>query len=369
MLKWLQRRKHAHLLSLLATFRLKGRYYLLFPYANFNLREFWKNTPLPDFSETTVSWILHQCKAIASALHMVHEYRSTHEANLSVSNSDSSGLIEGDPWLEDNDRRYGRHGDIKAENILWFAGEEMGETGTLVIADFGLTTVHKKTSRSEVNARYVTGSPSYEPPELMLHSKISRAYDIWSLGCLYLEFITWLVCGWDQLQHFPMAREMETSPAMSDDTFFTILESGNKAIVRQSVRDWMDDLHEMPRCSVFVHEILNLISEQMLVVNPGDRIKVGQLNTELSHMMKKTERHCLYLLGPRPYSPRAQQPRPWSIAAFQQKGLFKSPSTTEGSHLPTWSTDVSQNLVMDHSLPPGHASGYFPALYTATLNY
>jgi serine/threonine protein kinase len=343
MLKLLKKRKHAHVINLLATFRLKGRYYLLFPYADYNLRQYWQHTPLPDFSETTVSWILQQCKAIASALYMVHEYQDTREFSQTYATMHSSPSNTSEPQGEDEGRRYGRHGDIKAENILLFTEGVMDEHGLLVLADFGMTAFHKKASRSKVKAELVTGSPSYESPELMLHSSISRAYDIWSLGCFYLEFITWMVCGWEQLKRFPDARGRTgiTTPEMNDDTFFTILEGEHRAIVRQGVQDWIKDLHTMPRCSAFIHEILKLISEQMLVVNPVDRISIGRLNATLGQMLESSRREPLYLIAPHPYSPRDQQPEPLSLAALKLTGDFRPPLPTEGTPLPRRSSFVS----------------------------
>ncbi|PMD25864.1 kinase-like protein, partial [Hyaloscypha hepaticicola] len=253
MLKMLKKRPHPHVVTLLATFRFNHQYYLLFPYADYNLRQYWKNTPIPDFSQPTVRWILDQFKAITSALHTVHLYQETH----------------GTYRAEDDERVFGRHGDIKAENILLFTEDVDNEHGSLVIADFGLTAFHKKASRSRQKAEYITGSPSYEGPELMLHSNISRAYDIWGLGCLYLEFISWLVCGWEQLERFPEARVRiaTNTPQLNDDMFFTILDGEKRAVVRHGVENWIKDLHEMPRCSQFIHEMLDLISKQMLLVD------------------------------------------------------------------------------------------------------
>lgn len=346
MLKILGRREHTHLVSLLATFRLKGRYYLLFPYANCNLREYWERTPLPDFSESTVSWTLSQCKAMASALHNIHEYKATHAFSL----SDASSSDANDSSSEDEAPRYGRHGDIKAENILWFLEEATDERGHLVIADFGLTAFHKKTTRSEVNAGHITGTPSYEGPEFVLHSKISRAIDIWSLGCLYLEFVTWLVGGWEHLKRFPDARIKQCEPEMIDDTFFTIVNGEHRAVVRQSVKDWMEDLHEMPRCSAFVHELLNFISEQLLVVIPQDRAKIAVLNAELGRMIRKGESDPLYLTAPVP-TPRRPQIglKPLSPAPVVWSGLTRAPNPNEGEPLPGRSSTASATEV---SLPP-----------------
>jgi serine/threonine protein kinase len=350
MLKLLGRREHTHLVSLLATFRLKGRYYLLFPYANCNLREYWKRTPLPDFSEATVSWTLSQCKAMASALHNVHEYKPTHTSFHGLPPSDSSSSEAYASSCEDEERRYGRHGDIKAENILWFLEDAMDERGHLVIADFGLTAFHKKATRSEVNAGHITGTPSYEAPELPLHSKISRAFDIWSLGCLYLEFVTWLVGGWEHLKRFPDAREKHCEPEMTDDTFFTIIGGEHRAEVRQSVKDWINDLHEMPRCSAFVHDLLNLISESLLVVDPQARIRTAHLNAELNRMIQKREKCAYYLTAPRPTPPRLQgEAHPLSLAAVVRNGPAHAPKPSEGEPLPkrsstAFSTEASYPL-------------------------
>lgn len=329
MFKRLKKRQHAHIVNLLATFRLKGRYYLLFPYADFNLRRYWQHTPIPAFSMATVSWFLHQCKVIVSALQEVHIYQSTQRLGTSGS--------------KDEGYRYDRHGDIKAESILFFAEGVADDHGHLVLADFGMTAFHKKTSRSKVKLELVTGSPSYKPPEFMLHSSISRAYDIWCLGCLYLEFISWLLCGWEQLSRFLDAHGeiRATTLELNGDTFFTISQGGRTAIVRQGVQDWIKDLHEMPRCSAFLHEMLSLISEQMLVVNPGDRIQISQLNTQLARMIQKSTTDPLYLIASIPSSPRGQNLTPLSLVALRKNGAFKPPLPTEGMPLPKRSSLVS----------------------------
>jgi serine/threonine protein kinase len=146
---------------------------------------------MPDFSEATVLWSLRQCKAIASGLHMIHEYRSTRNS-IKASN--------GNPGMEEDDHLYGRHGDIKAANILWSVEEVLDDSqcsneGVLLMADFELMDSHNRLTKSQVRLDGITRSPTYEPPETVLHAKTSRACDIWSLGCVYLEFITWLVGG------------------------------------------------------------------------------------------------------------------------------------------------------------------------------
>ncbi|KAH7386568.1 hypothetical protein BKA64DRAFT_681188 [Cadophora sp. MPI-SDFR-AT-0126] len=327
MLKEFRSHSHAHLVKLLATFRWKDKYYFIFPYAESNLREYWRATPISAFSYGNVFWTLKQCRAIASALHVVHTQRYTHAPCV-----DSTHEEKG---------RYGRHGDLKAENILWFP-EQGVEFGRLVIADFGMTDFHKRSTRSDIPAGNITGSPSYEPPELRLHSTISRAYDIWTLGCLYLEFITWLVCGSYILEKFPVARREKdpTEGNIVDDTFCTIVGEGSPgrstkaATLRSGVSAWIQDLHEMPRCSAFVHDFLDLIANEMLLVEPKARIRIEHLNNEIQQMIIKAE-DPRYLIQGAPRIPR-DQPRPHqaSLAAMRLDG-YQFLGTSDGTPLPS----------------------------------
>ncbi|KAK0111741.1 hypothetical protein ONS95_002079 [Cadophora gregata] len=338
MLRAFKKYPHQHLVDLLATYKWKGMFHLIFPFAELNLREYWKTTPLPEFSEKTVFWILRQCRAITSGLHVVHEYRYTYAQETE----------------SEEGRKFGRHGDIKAENMLWFP-EEGDEHGILVIADFGLTDFHNRATRSGP-AKSITGSPSYEPPELVLFSQISRAYDIWSLGCMFLEFATWLVGGQDALDEFARHRLLRGPENFKDDTFFTIVgddSPGNPrmAIVRESVRAWIHGLHEMPRCSSFVNDLLNLISEQMLVIEPKNRIRIRMLNRELASMLSKATEDPGYLTVPRPSKPMAVQ-NPSLLA-------LPPPSTSVGTPLPRSSavletrssTDIPSSRLSNISRP------------------
>ena len=299
-LKRFRMHPHEHLVKLLATYRLNGKYHMIFPYADSNLRQYWRKNALPEFSYENVSWTLQQCKAIGSALHLIHTQSYT-----SISSGSSQNPNE--------PRMYTRHGDIKPENILWYAKPPPSK-GRLVITDFGLTDCHQRDSRSAIPPGSIGGSPTYEPPEVELKLKVSRAYDIWTLGCVYLEFITWLLCGSDTLEKFPDARITITQdePNMTDDKFYRIvpvLVDGSwsqKAIVRESVQEWISRLHEMPRCSKWVHDFLNLISDRMLVTEPGSRIRIAQLNVELHDMIMKAE-NCSYLLDGLP-NPARQPP-------------------------------------------------------------
>jgi serine/threonine protein kinase len=349
------RRRHDHLIRLLATYEFKGEFYLLFPYAKYNLRDYWEQTPDPDFTQFTVKWVLRQCKGIASAIQRIHGYQTTFEAKEAAKSSqstrDGAELESAGP----NGRLYSRHGDIKPENILWSDEDTLEEDphfndqGILLIADFGLMRSHKISTEFRVSPEQVKGSIPYEPPEVAeprVCTTVSRAYDIWSLGCVYLEFVTWIVCSFDELQRF---REVRLSGG-HNEAFFTILDTGilsgtRKAIVKESVQEWIKGLHNRPRCSDFIHEFLNLIEHHMLIVDPKQRIHCGSLNEKLTDMVRRADEDSNYLL---PQDPLLVQRRAIATAvsehdaqppSFIKNGtpLPKRPSvankayTTEGS--------------------------------------
>jgi serine/threonine protein kinase len=266
-----RRRKHPHLITLLATFKYHNKYHLVFPWADANLRKFWNDRPFPGFDEATVLWSLKQMTGIANALHSIHNFAASNP--LSV---DGPGKVVEQRGAKSSAQKkktlYGRHGDIKPENILWFrrikgSGDVMG---VLQIADFGLGSFHGRDSRSKVDPNNVVSSPTYEPPECQLHKPISRAYDIWSLGCLYLEFITWLLMGAAKIDRF------------SNEHFFTITPDGNNAVVREGVIVWVQQLHEHERCSALIHDILDLIMIDVLNPDPTKRIPATELWNKLS---------------------------------------------------------------------------------------
>ncbi len=98
--------------------------------------------------------------------------------------------------------KFGRHGDLKPENILWYRNTA-DDPGILVIADFGLTAVHRAISRSKVDNETISRTPEYRPPECDIKgAKISRRYDIWTLGCVFMEMIVWFLGGCTDLEQF-----------------------------------------------------------------------------------------------------------------------------------------------------------------------
>ena len=155
MLIALTNEKHQYLVKLLATYKYNGKYHLLFPHAEANLRGLWSQIPKPQRNQDTYLWALDQMTGLSSGLVTIHQYKSNMAYNQEKGNP---GITRFRPSkrlvVNPGEAKYGRHGDLKPENILW-SGEfrGAGPSGILQIADFGLGHFHRLESRSKVDPR------------------------------------------------------------------------------------------------------------------------------------------------------------------------------------------------------------------------
>ncbi|PMD61065.1 uncharacterized protein K444DRAFT_629069 [Hyaloscypha bicolor E] len=137
------------------------------------------------------------------------------------------------PGSTENNR--GRHGNLKPENILWFKGPGCdglgGPTGVLQICDFGLADFHS-TQWALVPAGNIGGlTHAYRTPEWDVSNLISPSYDIWSLGCVLLEFVTWYMLGAKKVKNFEDKRvagspEIALSTTEDPSSVYTISPVG-----------------------------------------------------------------------------------------------------------------------------------------------
>jgi len=177
---------HDHLVTLLGTYTHKQQFSMIFPSAECDVEEYWEernctpNSGDIDF----VRWVSSQCRGIMEAVDVIHN----------------------PPHLL-KDKVFGRHGDIKSENILWFKSPKNLGRGIWVISDLGLSAFHRDVSRSMIPNQSIAWTPAYRPPECDIDGgTISRAFDIWTLGCFYLEMVCWLLGGWQLKDRFEKDR-------------------------------------------------------------------------------------------------------------------------------------------------------------------
>jgi serine/threonine protein kinase len=298
MLSALNLRHNQHLVKLLATFKKDNKYHLVFPCAQYNLRDFWDNeTPVPAFNQETYLWALDQLTGLASAIDAIHNFsakipQGKVDGNNGLSRIRPSGHNQ--IFVEKGEEKFGRHCDLKPENILWLA-EPNNPKGILQITDFGGGRFHRLVTRSRIDPKTVMGSATYIPPEIELEIPVSRVYDIWSLGCIYLEFVTWLLWGSKAVYDFSTARSQETKRGFTDDNFFTVIAPG-KSEVRAGVVAWVARLRRSERCSQMVNDILDLTMDHMLSTNMKKRIGSTDLKEALHQILEKARYDSTYLL-------------------------------------------------------------------------
>lgn len=242
----IRKQKQDHLAHLLFAYqggRMGSEFGLVFHWAEGgNLGDFWqKHNPNPTMSQDWVCWMAEQCRGLADGLRSIHNSRMPLQSPQSPQTTKATSAAN-----NETEREFGRHGDIKPQNILWFRDDpNRWGHGVLKITDFGLASFHSLKTGTKRNALDVGATSTFVPPEYGMQDDISRPFDCWSLGCVYLNFIVWAVSGSKGITEFGDNRSQEKSISDHDrlDTFWCIYErtsSGNKktavARLKSSVR-------------------------------------------------------------------------------------------------------------------------------------
>jgi serine/threonine protein kinase len=211
---------HPHLISLQAAYCHGDTYCVILPWAECDLKGLWKRESgsLGDpLNKRNLTWLLGQCVGIASGLQKIHHYTTTETATHAKADASPH-----------NNKIYGRHGDIKPENILLFLDpRNPRDLGRLVLADFGLSRFHSEITKTYFTYKDVITTITYRPPECDMEERtVSRSFDIWSLGCVLLEFVTWYLGGWDLVNEFVSGRKTLNPlyPGWLVDDFFEIVK-------------------------------------------------------------------------------------------------------------------------------------------------
>ncbi|KAF5712363.1 kinase [Fusarium mundagurra] len=273
--------RHPNLISLLATYKHHGDYHFIFPWAEADLKGYWETInpkPWGADRDATLKWLGIQCQGLADGLSSIHLY--------STASSSLHGRFTPPPdnISENADRvLFGRHGDIKPENILWYP--EIPSTpetirGILKITDFGFSEFSSKPKVDRERRGFIANSPSYRAPEIDMSTGdglIGPSYDVWALGCIYLEFLAWWLGGWDYVQSFAerrldydVAHWKGRTTNHRTDGFFLItnfkVPEKERVEVRKSVKEFMDEAHDHRDSNDLIRAFIELIRTEMLVV-------------------------------------------------------------------------------------------------------
>ncbi|KAI1876173.1 uncharacterized protein JN550_001669 [Neoarthrinium moseri] len=257
-----------------------------------NLREFWTKNNSRPLTRTMVKDVICQIQGIAGALKVIH------------------------------DRKY-RHGDLKPENIVRLKTPSRNsvssqvDVGHLKILDMGLTKYHSMATRFRnlaTTTKYATWR--YEPPEASNKDQPwSRRYDIWSAGCVILEFIIWLLEGPKGLKDF---NDKIVDEFRKECHYFELKKENGQTTskVHTAVEHKMKSLSSHPWCEqskTALGDLLKLVRDRLLVVTldapasvkgkiPHDRTRVqvradsSTLKAELDEIVRRGKMNQAYWL-------------------------------------------------------------------------
>ena len=179
-LSMLKMLRHPNIVKLLAAYTIKGRHNLLFPKADGKtLASLLESSPPRHFR--SLQQMILALSGLSSAIRAMHIFDYPDLEVLAI----------------------GCHHDLRPENIL-VHGE------VFLITDFGLSTFKDSNKPSDTSFKNVRGD--YVAPEcenledLSERTVIGRSSDIWSLGCIMLEVITYVVGGTKGVTDFEAER-------------------------------------------------------------------------------------------------------------------------------------------------------------------
>ncbi|KAJ4328820.1 hypothetical protein N0V84_000607 [Fusarium piperis] len=259
----IQKIDHPHLIKPIASYQHHNRENgcFLFPWAEHgNLNEFWKAEKVrPLRKPEMMSWMINQMRGLCHALSILH-----HE--------------------------HRRHGDIKPENILLF--EEGGYKGTLRIADVGLAKFHAEATERRVLLKQITktmtGTTRYLSPEFVHKDQIPRVFDVWALGCVFIEFLIWTLHGYKRLSDFKKA----TNAHFWD-------EVNGAFVIHAEVHTWISNINQILRGSeTALESLLDLVELHMLVPNYEKRSPSIEVHKKLVEICHDAEKDSRYLIDP-----------------------------------------------------------------------
>ncbi|KZL81213.1 serine threonine protein kinase [Colletotrichum incanum] len=264
-----------HITQYLETFSQGDRSYIIFPVAEGgDLEDFWETHSSQARNLRLALWCLEQMRGLAEGLQVLHNFLNN-DANC-------------------------RHGDLKPGNILHFLAD--GGDGTLKIADFGISRIHNEATFQRLDKPTTTRSttPSYEAPEASSNKARSRKYDIWSMGCIFLEFTVWLVHGWEAVRQFSSARTSKT-PRLGEDTSWAHFYQGTgaTAVVHPEVFRTLARLKCVPQSArgTALGDLLDTVENHLLIVDFNARFNARDLSQRLGDIVSKARSDATYLFN------------------------------------------------------------------------
>ena len=170
--------------------------------------------------------------------------------------------------------------------------------GTLKLADLGRAQQHMlKTLWRDTIEKEHWRTRWYEPPDLAVEmheqaqGKISRLFDMWSLGCVVFETVLWLLHGFDSISRFQRGSNL-TSDVQLATPYWTRISHARYEVSETASR-WMNDiLQHDPERDCAIGHLITLVKDRLLKVDlpPDSEIYTRGYRTNAADLKDQLER-------------------------------------------------------------------------------
>ncbi|KAI0150576.1 kinase-like domain-containing protein [Xylariaceae sp. FL1272] len=284
---------------------------------------------------------------------------------------DLEHLVTGLSWLHNGGiHKSNIHQDIKPDNI--FVSENPSKPGRLLFrfGDFGMTSQTTFAENGETTGPWNSGTKMYSSPELAqihegvgMNREVGWPSDVFSLGCVLLEFAVWMSLH----ERGRVTFEQERINATSDDQ--RVKDAGYQGAFHNGyeilpiVEEKILEITAIGRTDSSIAQLcshmMNFIQEQMLHPKDTQRLTAQQLTTKFLTALEKHQPSPIYpdgtsepLSSPNPresllYSKVSTPGRTNSTTKHYDQGVDK-PSRGNGRGL-------NDHVSYDYSLT-GHAT-------------
>ncbi|KAK5326535.1 hypothetical protein LTR93_003397 [Exophiala xenobiotica] len=273
---------HPNITTHLASWKQGGVCYMLFRCADYNLRRYMARELSPKWTKSKLSAIIGQMAGLADGLRHIH--------NLGPANLQPDGIQKHAEPGHHHHSQAGYHHDLKPGNILVTINRDT-EDLLFSISDFGSAKMGQILSGSERPSQFTRnpypGDPVYGAPDTILEGKSSRPYDIWSMGCVMLELLTWIIgIEGNSVQTFQDARLETIANAYGDqDTAFWYQDAATRSIsLKPSVVEQLKILKKHCEGRGVFPDLIHWTGK-MLNVHPGRRPDASQVSNAFKAIM------------------------------------------------------------------------------------
>jgi serine/threonine protein kinase len=266
-LEFIAKEDHPHIIKLYFWYQ-RGHYFnLVFPYYPASLQqvlvEGWLPKRQPAIPERFKAsklrhWLWEQILNVIEGLERVHNPKTPQGS-----------------WPDIQGNLIGGHFDIKPANIL------IDHNGQLVLADFGQAQIKRSSGGTAFTGP--GGTLAYQPPppensnDREAQQHWHRSYDVWSMACVMLETIHFILWGKERVKTFIADRETEEPPNTRSPAFWTQTPAG--PVLKQCVQASLTQLKsENDRYLTMVAKLL----QRMFTIDAKPRGNIMECLEELS---------------------------------------------------------------------------------------